>query len=212
MKTIFEGIVNGEKFNNVEEYNQRISELMSAGETVDATTSTHMIEDQEDRDESDEPDEPEEMEFVRAVLFPFIDENGRVRLAGEKDDPVKMKKDVCAKFNDIWPKIYQRLNGTSTKALETLYDEYEKITNNLTKELQNYELIDTYRQIYVSMMDRVDKILTLREIQNPTPTEQPQSEDDDKNRLKEAIGVLENIFGKENVRASMKLLNDVFNE
>ena len=41
-RTIFEGTVNGEKFDNVQAYNARVSELIQSGELVSASTSTRV--------------------------------------------------------------------------------------------------------------------------------------------------------------------------
>lgn len=40
-KTIFEGVINGLKFDNVKEYNEYLMKLINAGEPVCASTSTH---------------------------------------------------------------------------------------------------------------------------------------------------------------------------
>lgn len=43
MKTIFEGIINGEKFSSVQEYNARMIELMNAGKEVNASSHTKSV-------------------------------------------------------------------------------------------------------------------------------------------------------------------------
>jgi hypothetical protein len=43
-RTIFEGTVNGEKFDNVQAYNARVNELIQSGELVSASTSTRVEE------------------------------------------------------------------------------------------------------------------------------------------------------------------------
>ena len=42
-KTIFEGIVNGEKFDNVQAYNARVNELMETGEFVEASSNRYSM-------------------------------------------------------------------------------------------------------------------------------------------------------------------------
>lgn len=39
-KSVFRGIINGEEFTNVQDYNARMNELIAAGEVVEATSST----------------------------------------------------------------------------------------------------------------------------------------------------------------------------
>lgn len=46
-RTIFEGTVNGEKFNTVQEYNARLTELLNAGVNVEASSNTR-VEDEEE--------------------------------------------------------------------------------------------------------------------------------------------------------------------
>lgn len=45
MKTIFEGTINGEKFNSVQAYNARMIELMNAGKEVNASSRTKTVDD-----------------------------------------------------------------------------------------------------------------------------------------------------------------------
>lgn len=49
-KTIFEGTVNGVKFDNVKEYNERVRELMDAGESVNASTKTTIVDEKDSQD------------------------------------------------------------------------------------------------------------------------------------------------------------------
>lgn len=42
-KTVFEGTVNGEKFDNVQAYNARLTELLNAGVVVEASSSTRVV-------------------------------------------------------------------------------------------------------------------------------------------------------------------------
>lgn len=42
-KSIFKGIINGQEFDNVNDYNTRMNELMSAGQAIEASTSTQVV-------------------------------------------------------------------------------------------------------------------------------------------------------------------------
>lgn len=42
-KSIFKGIINGQEFDNVNDYNTRMNELMSTGQTIEASTSTQIV-------------------------------------------------------------------------------------------------------------------------------------------------------------------------
>ena len=67
MKTVFEGNVNGQVFNNVADYNSALIEALNSGEAVDASSNTYTVEDevccQDYPQDVEEPD-----------LFPGLDE------------------------------------------------------------------------------------------------------------------------------------------
>lgn len=42
-KSIFKGIINGQEFDNVKDYNARMNELMSTGQAINASTSTQVV-------------------------------------------------------------------------------------------------------------------------------------------------------------------------
>ena len=43
MKTVFKGTINGKEFNSVEEYNKEMKELLSKGESINASSSTQVV-------------------------------------------------------------------------------------------------------------------------------------------------------------------------
>jgi uncharacterized small protein (DUF1192 family) len=43
MKTVFKGTINGKEFNSVEEYNKEMRELLSKGESINASSSTQVV-------------------------------------------------------------------------------------------------------------------------------------------------------------------------
>lgn len=50
-KTIFKGVINGVEFDNVTDYNKKLTELLAAGENVNASTSTSTVNVQDEQDE-----------------------------------------------------------------------------------------------------------------------------------------------------------------
>lgn len=63
-KNIFKGIINGQEFDNVKDYNTRMNELMSTGQDIQASTSTQIV---------DVEDECEEKCEVREEVVPTPD-------------------------------------------------------------------------------------------------------------------------------------------
>lgn len=58
MKTVFEGVINGEKFDTVEAYNAKMQELMAdPRNTIEAHTSTRLVADPDDLDHRVQGDE-----------------------------------------------------------------------------------------------------------------------------------------------------------
>lgn len=50
-KNIFKGIINGQEFDNVKDYNTRMNELMSTGQAINASTSTQIVDVEEECEE-----------------------------------------------------------------------------------------------------------------------------------------------------------------
>jgi len=66
-KLVFEGIINGKKFDNVQDYNKEMNRLISSGSlNISASSSTHLVD-----DSAVAAREPEKVETVR----PFDDED-----------------------------------------------------------------------------------------------------------------------------------------
>lgn len=69
MKTFFEGFINGEKFDSVEEYNKIVSKLIEKNVAFEASTSTRQVFDESDNDiKVPVPGSP-------VALYPGFDEN-----------------------------------------------------------------------------------------------------------------------------------------
>ena len=86
-KSIFKGIINGQEFDNVNDYNTRMNELMSTGRAINASTSTQVIDTDEKgevcvkREEDPTPDMipvfgGTKYESVGAYLDDVVTDNG----------------------------------------------------------------------------------------------------------------------------------------
>jgi hypothetical protein len=132
MKTIFEGTINGEKFNSVQEYNARMIELMNAGAEVNATSRTKSVNESAGCDRStcdmshdtamdgykrlinaicsdDETDPDEEI-----TLYPYFNDDEPYYLDVLVDDNVESNEAtrnvVADTLNVHWSEIVEFLN------------------------------------------------------------------------------------------------------
>ena len=132
MKTIFEGTINGEKFNSVQAYNARMIELMNAGAEVNATSRTKSVNETSGCDRSTcdmshdtamdgykrlinaicSDDEIESDEEI--TLYPYFDDDEPYYLDALVDDNVKSNEDirhvVADTLNVHWSEIAEFLN------------------------------------------------------------------------------------------------------
>ena len=132
MKTIFEGTINGEKFNSVQAYNARMIELMNAGAEVNATSRTKSVNETSGCDRSTcdmshdtamdgykrlinaicSDDEIESDEEI--TLYPYFDDDEPYYLDALVDDNVKSNEDirhvVADTLNVHWSEIVEFLN------------------------------------------------------------------------------------------------------
>jgi hypothetical protein len=133
MKTIFEGTINGEKFNSVQAYNARMIELMNAGVNVDASSSTKSVDESSncdrctcDKSESTLDKAVKEIidaytsvnkdadtEDVEVTLYPYFDEDDAYYLDTlVTHDPSVNKKnfdEVCDHITEAWSEILEFL-------------------------------------------------------------------------------------------------------
>lgn len=76
--TVFNGVINGEKFDNVAAYNQRMTELIARGATnIEASSSTSIKTVEDKERECDAPAEPEVLndKYNELELYPYIDDD-----------------------------------------------------------------------------------------------------------------------------------------
>ena len=113
-KLVFEGIINGKKFDNVQDYNKEMNRLISSGSlNISASSSTHLVD-----DSAVAAREPEKVETVR----PFDDE------------------DYLPFFNNSTPQYYLDLLVSNDNALnernrDIAEQEFDKKLTDLKKVL-----------------------------------------------------------------------------
>lgn len=95
IKTTFKGMVNGQEFTSVDDYNKEVMRLLESGEPFEANTSTQVIEENEPEDEAQPIEvpptesqelEPQSTEVLEDSLQKILD-----RFTGGPDDHLILK-------------------------------------------------------------------------------------------------------------------------
>lgn len=126
-KVVFKGIINGKEFDNVKDYNEEMNRLLSSGESVTASSSTNIV-------EEETPQDKENYHFNVDDFLPFFGSDDNIhyldRLVGEDD---KLNNESLAYAEKIFNSVYSRL----VNALDT---------NKITVE-EAFELINRMKEV-----------------------------------------------------------------
>lgn len=170
MKTIFEGIINGEKFNSVQEYNARMIELMNKGAEVNATSRTKSVNEASGCDRgtcdmthdtamdgykrlinaicSDEETEPDE----EITLYPYFNDDPYyldVLVNNNAESNEAIRNTVADTLNVHWSEVVEFLNcgdvGICDKK-EYLNDVHDIITSITRDRKANVDSISKINQ------------------------------------------------------------------
>ena len=95
-KSIFKGIINGQEFDNVNDYNARMNELMSAGQAIEASTSTQVV----DTDEKGEVCAKREGVAPTPDMIPIFGGSNYASVSAYLDDVVTDDGDENEKMLD----------------------------------------------------------------------------------------------------------------
>lgn len=134
MKTVFKGTINGKEFNSVEEYNKEMRELLSRGESINASSSTQVVNETETETSKPLEESSEDSEEYTCML-PYFDDPEFHYL----DDTISEDENENSKvLNDI----INDLTVAKEDILEVLEDmtladikEYAKSLNNVLAQI-----------------------------------------------------------------------------
>lgn len=150
MKTIFEGIINGEKFNSVQEYNSKMLELISAGKQVDASSHTKSVKENTcgtSRCVCDKSVKTPEEKLLEAIcnakdediilqsMLPYFEDDEPYYLdelvGNDVDENNMILKDVHDYLDTSWEYIIEYLNSNqcTCEKKDYLNDVHDIITN-----------------------------------------------------------------------------------
>lgn len=131
MKKIFEGIINGEKFDSVEAYNAKMQELMAdPTNNIDARTTTRYVSDENVQ----EPQTKEEPCEHAITTTPGFDEDDThyldVLIRGDDQDGQRLEA-ARAECEKVLAALTESVKTADLDDLDELADEYKDILDEL---------------------------------------------------------------------------------
>ena len=166
-KKVFKGIINGQEFDNVQEYNTRMNELIASGEDIEATSQTS-IQDVEDvcakENENDCCKETStDEEFVnmlpgfnpRTSLNSFLDELVTDNPDLDKENFIKVHK----YHEDNLPKIIKKINKMDYHAAKGYLNDINVVLTEITNTDSDVKKSDNdIRERIASLQEELEDI------------------------------------------------------
>lgn len=163
-KTIFEGVVNGIKFDNVKDYNEYLTKLINAGESFNASTSTRAecetcCETECCECECNEPEETvmmlpgfnngDDKEYVNG----FISDNA--------DEDVASLAVLKEKLADNLEGIIQRVHNMDEAALDNYVTDVEEVRDIISQDTQATEAVIRKKEAELQKLKRSLAVLNV---------------------------------------------------
>lgn len=198
MKTIFEGIVNGQKFDNVADYNEALTKAINEGNVVQASSRTYSTEEPEPAAEPNEESpalpnfyigmDPDNYYMDMMTGDEEVDDNTLEKVNETLTETIHSIADVLNELTDDDLKVYQRnlsniavkLDGDRTKN-NALIGQFDQETEELSEKLREIEkkldllsscevLNDMMKQYYSELIELVgNEIQSRTEKTAPAP-------------------------------------------
>lgn len=155
MKTIFEGTINGEKFNSVQAYNARMIELMNAGKEVNASSHTKSVNESAGCDCRCTCDKSEE-----TCTTPSLEQAVK-NLVDAIDDT-----ETCYPYFDAEEPHYLDIlvstdSETNKNLRKEMHDQLQRSWNTITEELYDADVdIDDKKEYLEEVRNIISKIET----------------------------------------------------
>ena len=224
-KTIFEGVINGRKFDNVKDYNEYLMKLINAGESFNASTSTRAECETccENGCETCCEDECSDKKTPIILMLPGF-QNGDNKeyvdgfISDNADEDVASLAVLKEKLADNLEGIIHRVHSMDEAALENYGDDVEEVQDIIAQDTQVTEdviskkeaelqklkrslaVLNVWKDNYASIKSCIEDAQTKYQSGSCTPT--PTKDDiDDKiakeleERLVGAMSKLINCFG-----------------
>ena len=203
-KTIFEGVINGIKFDNVKDYNEYLTKLINAGESFNASTSTRAECECETCCEGECTCSNEETP-VTYMLPGFHNGDNKEYVDGfisdNADEDVASLAVLKEKLADNLEGIIHRVHSMDEAALDQYMNDVTEVREIISEDLQDTEeiiskkevelqklkrslaVLNVWRDNYTSINDYIEDARTKYQCGSCTPT--PTKDDIDDKVVKE---------------------------
>ena len=153
-KVLFKGIINGEQFDNVADYNKKMMELITKGENVEASSSTNIVDtdvDSENNTElvNNEPNLKAEVEKEPKVdmryyiPFEIKDIDDLLDPTNMDDEHESMLEGLQDYIDDLFDEFSEKVEKIDTQELLDFAKRVKEIVGDLkTSSEENNEVID----------------------------------------------------------------------
>lgn len=141
-RTIFEGTVNGEKFDNINAYNARVNQLMESGEFVSATSSTRV------------EDITQEVEGIKELIKEIERIDEKPMTAVKRFLPAS---DDSSYIDDIM--LSSDVQGEIAKLTDDLYELSQEVIDNIPHNTRHQ--LETYLNAALDVNEKLIKDLKL---------------------------------------------------
>lgn len=154
-KTIFEGVINGRKFDNVKDYNEYLTKLINAGESFNASTSTKT----ECECETCCEDECSDKKTPVILMLPGF-HNGDNKeyvdgfISDNADEDVASLAVLKEKLADNLEGIIHRVHSMDEAALENYEDDVEEVQDIIEQDTQATEDVISKKEAELQKLKR----------------------------------------------------------
>lgn len=142
-RTIFEGTVNGEKFDNINAYNARVNQLMESGEFLSASSSTRV------------EDITQEVEGIKEIIEEIENLDEKPIKAVERFLPAS--DDSSNYIDEIM--LSGDVQGEIAKLTDNLYELSQEVINNIPHNTRHQ--LETYLNAALDVYEKLIKDLKL---------------------------------------------------
>ncbi len=169
-KVVFKGTINGIDFDNVNDYNDKMSELIASGESISASSKTE-IADEEERTKPDTSGvEPACGVDINEVL-PYFDDYSTTHyldrlVSGDKDLDEKTIKDLEGTLNKCYS-IFEKILDTDGYDLDDLTSLIEHLKYIRTTLKEDKKTNDNTKSDLIKRMEDIDDKLKVIDSANP---------------------------------------------
>jgi hypothetical protein len=167
-KTIFEGVINDRKFDNVKDYNEYLTKLINAGESFNASTSTRAECETccENCCETCSEDECSDKKTPVILMLPGFDNGDNKEyidgfISDNADEDVASLAVLKEKLADNLEGIIHRVHSMDEAALENYEDDVEEVQDIIVRDAQDTEYVIGKKEAELQKLKRSLAVLNV---------------------------------------------------